>query len=44
MEQDKKAKFRCEECKSTMTYTLVNGTLVCRRCGHRREKERWLQP
>ena len=31
--------LKCEKCKSTNTYTLQDGTLVCRRCGHRNKKQ-----
>lgn len=27
--------FECTVCKSTNTYTLMDGTRVCRKCGHR---------
>ena len=30
--------FICENCGSRNTYTLMDGTKVCRRCGHREEK------
>ncbi len=32
-------RLHCEKCLSTNIYTLMNKTLVCRRCGHRKEKK-----
>ena len=31
-------KPRCASCRSGQTYTLKNGTVVCRLCGHRARK------
>jgi len=34
-EVESKKKLRCVKCKSLITYTLLDGTKVCRRCGFR---------
>lgn len=33
-------RLRCVECVSTNIYTLMDKTVVCRRCGHRESGER----
>ena len=49
MEDDLKP--RCERCKSTFTYVLRNGDIVCRSCGHKtiyikeeNNNEEWICP
>lgn len=32
-------KPKCKSCKSGQVYVLVNGTIVCRLCGHREPKK-----
>ena len=31
-------KFVCPKCNSSYTYTLKDGTLICRRCSYRKKK------
>jgi|LGOV01.1.fsa_nt_gb uncharacterized Zn ribbon protein len=34
-DKDKEVRKVCEKCNSAYVYTLVNGQIICRRCGHR---------
>lgn len=38
MKKKKQVKPKCTKCGSGQVYTLVDGTLVCRFCGHREPK------
>ena len=42
MEESDKVKLnlRCDKCNSKNIYTIKDGTLICRRCGHRKEKKK----
>lgn len=33
----KEVELKCDACSSRVVYTLKDGTIVCRRCGHRKE-------